>query len=275
MEENKYAVMRQKAKRIRYLTMDCIGTLGVGHVGGALSICDLLAVLYSGAMNVDPKNPKMPDRDRLVLSKGHAGPALYAALANEGFFPLDELKTLNKPNTNLPSHADMNRTKGVDMTVGSLGQGFACAVGIALGSKLNQDGTTIYTIIGDGESEEGLIWEAAMAAKHYELGNFIGFTDYNKMQIDGTIADVAGLDDFQAKWEAFGWTALTVDGHSVEELDAAICYAKSQRCHGKPIMIIMNTVKGKGVRYAENLGYANHNFSINTALKEAILDELR
>lgn len=275
MEEKKYADMRQKAQRIRYLTIDCIATLGVGHVGGALSICDLLAVLYSGHMRVNPADPKMEGRDRLVLSKGHAGPALYAALANEGFFPLEELKTLNKPNTNLPSHADMNLTKGVDMTVGSLGQGFGCAVGIALGSKLSKDDATIYAIIGDGESEEGMIWEAAMAAKHYELSNLIGFTDYNKMQIDGTIDEVAGIDEFQRKWEAFGWTAMTVDGHSVEELDAAIQFAKSLRNQKKPVMIIMNTIKGKGVSYAEQLGCGSHNFAIDEALKESILEEFQ
>lgn len=273
--ERKYDDMRQKAQRIRYLTMDCIGTLGVGHVGGALSICDLLAVLYSGHMRVNPTEPKMEGRDRLVLSKGHAGPVLYAALANEGFFPLSELKTLNKPGTNLPSHADMNRTKGVDMTVGSLGQGFGCAVGIALGSKLSKDDATVYVIIGDGEAEEGMIWEAAMAAKHYELSNLIAFTDYNKMQIDGTLNEVAGIEEFQTKWEAFGWTVMTVDGHCVEELDAAIRFAKSLRNQNKPIMIIMNTVKGKGVAYAESLGCGSHNFPIDPELKETILNELR
>lgn len=178
------AFIAQKAKMIRRLTIDSIGKLGVGHVGGCLSIADLLAVLYYGGyMRVDPKNPKMEGRDRLVISKGHAGPALYATLADRGFFPVEELDTLNRPNTHLPSHCDMLRTPGVDMTAGSLGQGFSCAVGIAIGSKIRGDGARIYVIIGDGESQEGQIWEAAMLAGHKKLDNLIAFTDYNHMPV--------------------------------------------------------------------------------------------
>ena len=273
--DNRRDYLEQKAKRIRQLTISCIASLGVGHVGGALSICDVLAVLYSGAMHVDPANPKMEGRDRLVLSKGHAGPALYAALANEGFFPLDELSTLNKPGTKLPSHADMRLTTGIDMTAGSLGQGFSCAVGIAAGSKLRKDHATIYAIIGDGESQEGTIWEAAMSAAHYQLDNLIAFTDYNHCQIDGTVEDVAGMVRLEEKWNAFGWSTLSIDGHDVMAIEAAIAAAKAQRGLKKPIMIILNTVKGKGVTYAEKLGYASHNFTIDRQLCKEILEELR
>jgi len=273
--DNRREYLENKAKRIRYLTIECIASLGVGHVGGALSIADVLAVLYSGAMHVDPKNPKMEGRDRLVLSKGHAGPALYSALANEGYFPLEELYTLNKPGTNLPSHADMRLTTGVDMTAGSLGQGFSCAVGIAAASKLKKDGATIYAIVGDGESEEGTIWEAGMCAAHYKLDNLIAFTDYNKYQIDGSVLEVGGIENLAEKWTAFGWTVLSVDGHDVIAIEKAIDFAKTQRNQGKPIMIILDTVKGKGVTYAENLKASSHNFAINAELREQILAELR
>jgi len=273
--DNRREYLENKAKRIRYLTIECIASLGVGHVGGALSIAEVLSVLYSGAMHVDPKNPKMEGRDRLVLSKGHAGPALYSALANEGYFPVEELYTLNKPGTRLPSHADMRLTTGVDMTAGSLGQGFSCAVGIAAASKLKKDGATIFAIIGDGESEEGTIWEAGMCAAHYKLDNLIAFTDYNKYQIDGNVLDVGGLMNLAEKWTAFGWTVLSVDGHDVLAIEKAIDFAKTQRNQGKPIMIILDTVKGKGVTYAENLKAGSHNFAINAELREQILAELR
>lgn len=273
--DDRRAFLETKARRIRYLTVDCIASLGVGHVGGALSIAEVLAVLYSGAMRVDPKEPHMEGRDRLVLSKGHAGPALYAALANEGYFPVEELHTLNQPGTHLPSHADMRLTTGVDMTAGSLGQGFSCAVGIAAASKLKGDGATVFTLIGDGESEEGTIWEAAMSAAHYRLDNLIGFTDYNKYQIDGTVLEVGGLTGLEDKWRAFGWTALTVDGHDVIAIENAVNFAKTQRSCGRPVMIILDTVKGKGVAYAERLKAGSHNFAIDGALREQILEELR
>lgn len=274
MDERR-AFLENKARRIRYLTVDCIASLGVGHVGGALSIAEVLAVLYSGAMRVDPKAPRMEGRDRLVLSKGHAGPALYAALANEGYFPLEELHTLNQPGTRLPSHADMRLTPGVDMTAGSLGQGFSCAVGIAAASKLKGDGAAVFALIGDGESEEGAIWEAGMSAAHYRLDNLIAFTDYNKYQIDGTVREVGGLTGLEEKWRAFGWTVLAVDGHDVIALESAVNYAKTQRNGGKPVMIIMDTVKGKGAAYAERLKAGSHNFAIDAALREQILEELR
>ena len=182
--------LKDAARDIRCDTLRCIGHLGVGHIGGCLSVAELLAVLYFEAMKIDPAQPKMPGRDRFICSKGHAGPAVYSALANRGYFDRSELLTLNQGGTNLPSHCDMNRTVGVDMTTGSLGQGFSCAVGVALGSKLEKDGATIYALIGDGESQEGQIWEAAMFAAAKKLDNLIAFTDYNKLQIDDTVAKV-------------------------------------------------------------------------------------
>lgn len=268
-------VVSEKAKLIRRLTMDSIGKLGVGHVGGCLSIADLLAVLYYGGyMNVDPANPKMAGRDRLVLSKGHAGPALYATLASRGFFPVEQLDTLNRPNTNLPSHCDMLRTPGIDMTAGSLGQGFSCAVGIAIGSKLRKDGARIYAVVGDGESQEGQIWEAAMLAAHKKLDNLIAFTDYNHMQIDGTVEQVNSLSDLSEKWRAFGWNVLTVqDGNDVTQIHAALQKALGFQ-NGRPTMLLLETVKGKGVSFVEKAGIGNHNMPITEEQRVQALKEL-
>lgn len=268
------ALVAQKAKRIRLLTMQAIGKLGVGHVGGCLSIADALAVLYYGGhMRVDPRSPCMPGRDRLVLSKGHAGPALYAVLADLGFFPESWLDTLNRPNTNLPSHCDMLRTPGVDMTAGSLGQGFSCAVGIALGARLRQDGARVYAILGDGESQEGQVWEAAMLAAHMGLDNLTGLTDCNRMQIDGLVCDVNGLRDLKAKWDAFGWHVLDVaDGNDVAQIHQALEAAKAVR--GKPAMVLLHTVKGKGVSFAQAAGPANHNMPIGPEQYRQAMAEL-
>lgn len=269
------AFIAQKAKMIRRLTIDSIGKLGVGHVGGCLSIADLLAVLYYGGyMHVDPKNPKMEGRDRLVISKGHAGPALYATLADRGFFPVEELDTLNRPNTHLPSHCDMLRTPGVDMTAGSLGQGFSCAVGIAIGSKIRSDGARIYAIIGDGESQEGQIWEAAMLAGNKKLDNLIAFTDYNHMQIDGTVEEVNDLSDLAAKWRAFNWNVITVkDGNDVLQIHEAMQKALAYE-NGRPVMILLETVKGKGVSFAEKAGAGSHNMPVSEAQRQQALEEL-
>ena len=233
---------------------------------------ELLVVLYEKHMKVDPSNPKMEGRDRLVVSKGHSGPAVYATLCTEGFFDESWLLTLNQPGTNLPSHCDMNKTPGVDMTTGSLGQGFSCAMGIAKASKICKDGATIYTIIGDGESQEGQIWEAAMFAAQQKLDNVIAFTDYNKMQIDGTIDEICGLDPLDEKWRAFGWNVIVVeDGNDVEQIDDAINCAKHS---SKPSMIILNTIKGKGISFVEKAGVANHSMPISKEEMEAGLAEL-
>ena len=242
--------MDEICKQIRRMTLECIGSIGSGHIGGSMSIVELLRVLYFDKMNVDPKNPKMEGRDRLIVSKGHAGPAVYATLALKGFFPKEWLYTLNRFGTNLPSHCDMNKTPGVDMTAGSLGQGFSCAVGVAIGSKLKKDGATIYAIVGDGESQEGQIWEAAMLGAQKKLDNLIAFTDKNNMQLDGYTDDINSLGDLKAKWRAFGWYTQEIDGHDCEAISAAIDRAKAKK--GKPSMIILDTIKGKGVSFMED-----------------------
>jgi transketolase len=266
MKEKEFKDLAAAAKEIRKLTIDAIGFLGVGHIGGALSIADILALLYFKHMHVDPKNPGMKDRDRLVLSKGHAGPALYSTLALKGFFPLEWLRTLNKGGTNLPSHCDRNKTPGIDMTTGSLGQGLSSAVGIALGCRLDGSSRYVYAIIGDGESNEGQVWEAAMSARQFKLSKLIAFTDYNKMQIDGYTKDIMDLEDLSAKWSSFGWFTQRVDGHDFKAMDSAIEAAKKQT--EKPSMIILDTIKGKGADFAEGKP-TNHNmaYDMETAKK--------
>lgn len=266
--EQTFKWLRQTATQIRKLTLQCIGELGVGHIGGSLSLCELLSVLYFKAMRVDPKNPNWEDRDRFVLSKGHGGPAVYATLALKGFIPLSELSTLNRPNTNLPSHCDRLRTPGVDMSTGSLGQGFSCAVGMAVAGKLDQRDLYIYTVLGDGESQEGQVWEAAMLAGSRQLDNLIAFTDYNKMQLDGCIEEINGLYPLDQKWQAFNWHVQTVDGHDVAAIWKAIDNAK--KIKGRPSMIILDTVKGKGGYFCENL-VASHNMAVTEEMwKKAV-----
>ena len=265
--------MDEICKEIRRMTVECIGSIGSGHIGGSMSIVELLKVLYYDKMNVDPANPKMEGRDRLVVSKGHAGPAVYATLALKGFFPKEWLYTLNTLGTNLPSHVDMNKTPGVDMTAGSLGQGFSCAVGIAIGSKLKKDKATIYSIVGDGESQEGQIWEAAMLAASKKLDNMIAFTDKNNMQLDGLTDDVNSLGNLKAKWQAFGWYTQEIDGHDCEAISAAIDRAKAKK--GQPSMIILDTIKGKGVSFAEAAGYKCHSMSMGKENVETALAELQ
>ena len=268
--------IKEVCKDIRCDIMTSIGHLGVGHIGGCLSVVEVLAVLYFQEMNIDPANPRMPGRDRLVCSKGHAGPAVYATLANRGYFPKSELLTLNQGGTHLPSHCDMNLTTGIDMTTGSLGQGFSCAVGVALGSKLEQDGATIYTIIGDGESQEGQIWEAAMFAAAKKLDNLIAFTDYNKLQIDDCVAKVNDIAPLDEKWAAFGWNVIDVeDGNDVDQVSEAVRHAKLGIGGGKPTMVILNTRKGCGVKWIEDLGAANHNANISEEQAQAAIAEIR
>ena len=269
--------LKDVAREIRCDVIRAIGHLGVGHIGGCLSVVELMAVLYFEAMeHIDPKDPGKPGRDRFVCSKGHAGPAVYAALANRGYFDKELLLTLNQGGTNLPSHCDMNRTPGVDMTTGSLGQGFSCAVGAALGAKLAKDGARVYALIGDGESQEGQIWEAAMFAAAKKLDNLIGFTDYNKLQIDGPVAavnDVAPLGD---KWAAFGWNVIEIaEGNDVEAVSAAVKQAKGNLGSGKPTMVILHTVKGCGMQWAVDLGPANHNVAVPMEAAEAAIRALR
>ena len=261
--------LEQIAKEIRILTVKCIASLGSGHIGGSMSIVDVLTALYYKEMNVDPKNPLMEGRDRLVVSKGHAGPAVYATLAHKGYFPESELYTLNKYGTNLPSHCDMNKTPGVDMTTGSLGQGLSCALGLALGSKIKNDNATIYAIIGDGESQEGQIWEAAFFASHKKLDNLIVFLDYNKMQLDGTLEEVNDSGNMYDKFKSFGFDTYSIDGHNIDEIIATIEKAKTVK--GMPHMIVLNTIKGKGVSFAEAAKANSHSMPVSKeALEEAI-----
>lgn len=268
---NKIQMLQEKANTIRKLTIQEIGELGVGHIGGCLSLCEVLSALYFDVMNVDVENPKMEDRDRFVLSKGHGGPAVYAALALKGFLKQEELATLNRPNTHLPSHCDRNLTNGIDMTTGSLGQGFSAAVGMATAAHMDHKELFVYTIIGDGESQEGQIWEAAMFAASRQLDHLIAFTDYNKMQLDGMIENVNGLYPLDKKWEAFGWHVQSVDGHNIAEILNAIDNAK--KIPGRPSMILLNTIKGKGGYFCENM-VKSHNMQITPEMWKKAVDLL-
>lgn len=241
--------MNEFAACIRIGTLRELARLGFGHIGGSMSIAETLAVLYGGAMHIDPKNPGWKDRDWLVMSKGHAGPALYATLALKGYFPLDMLYTLNQGGTNLPSHCDRNRTPGIDMTTGSLGQGMSTAIGVTLGNKLDGRDSYTYLILGDGELDEGQVWEGALFANHYKLDNLIAFVDCNKQQLDGYTADVMELGDIAAKFASFGWHTQHIDGHDTVKIDEAIKNAKKAK--GKPSVIVLETVKGKDCTFAE------------------------
>ena len=253
------AELEEKAKEIRKLTLTCIGKLGMGHVGGSLSIADLLAVLYFDRMRVDPARPDWPERDRLVVSKGHAGPAVYAALALKGYFDVSWLDTLNRPHTRLPSHCDMNRTPGIDMTTGSLGQGLSAAVGMALASRLDGNPCRIFAILGDGDNQEGQTWEAAMFAAQKGLDHLIVFTDKNDLQIDDCVDNINTLGDLAARWRAFGWHALDVaDGHDAGAIRTAMDQADPACSGGKPTMIVLHTVKGKGAAFAEGRLDSHH-----------------
>ena len=263
--------LKEVSKDIRCDVLSSIAHVGVGHLGGSLSIVDVLTVLYFEAMKVDPQDPRMPGRDRFVCSKGHAGPAVYATLSRRGFFERERLFVLNDGGAGMPSHCDMH-IPGVDMTAGSLGQGFSCAVGMALGSMLEDDAATVYALLGDGESQEGQIWESAMFAASRKLDNLIAFTDYNKLQSDGTVAQINDLAPLGAKWAAFGWNVIDVaNGNDVDEISAAVKQAKTNRGSGKPTMVILNTVKGCGVQWIVDLGFASHSCNINEEqLKAAI-----
>ena len=263
-------------KDIRKLIIKSIASIGSGHVGGSLSIVEVLTVLYFREMNIDPNNPKMEGRDRLIVSKGHSGPGVYATLARRGYFPEEKLYTLNKIGTDLPSHCDMNKTVGVDMTTGSLGQGFSSAVGAALGSKIKNDGATIYCIIGDGESDEGQVWEAAMFASYAKLNNLVVFLDYNKMQIDGYVKDNKHPADVIRKWDSFGFYTQYVNGHDMKAIVQALDNVKAYRQEkgDKPNMIILDTVKGKGVSFAEKALVGSHSMPVTKELMEQALKEL-
>lgn len=260
------------SKKIQMKTIETIASIGIGHVGGALSIADLLAVLYGKQMRIDPENPGWEERDWLVVSKGHAGPAVYSALALKGYFPMEQLHTLNQCGTHLPSHCDRNLTTGIDITTGSLGQGASSAAGVALGLKMSGKDSRVYLILGDGEIEEGQVWEMAMFAAAKKLGNMIAFVDNNKLQIDGEVEELCALGDIAQKFRAFGWNACKVNGHDVEQIDAAIEEAKKQT--DKPSMIVLDTIKGKG--WSETEGKTgSHSRTIGEQDKENALKEMR
>lgn len=260
--------LEEFAQQIRIATLEQLGHLGFGHVGGAMSIVELLAVLYGKVMRVRPEEPRWEDRDWLVLSKGHAGPALYAALALRGFFPQEMLQTLNQGGTCLPSHADGNRTPGVDMTTGSLGQGMSTGLGVALGLKMNGKESFVYIVLGDGECQEGQVWEGVLYGGNAKLDNLIVFVDYNKQQLDGYVDKINPLGDLKGKWEAFGWHAQEVDGHDVAQIYNAITDAQAVK--GASSVIILHTIKGKGCSFAEGVELNHHMRFTQDQVQEAI-----
>ena len=251
MDSLKKEMLQKKAAGIRVDIMEMLCEAGSGHPGGSLSIADIFAYLYfSGELKLDPKNPLMKDRDRVILSKGHACPVLYSTLIEKGYIDRSNLKTLRKFGSILQGHPDMKKVPGVDMSTGSLGQGLSVGVGMALGLRLDNSPANIFVIIGDGESEEGQIWEAAMAAAHYKLGNIIGILDKNGLQIDGFTKDIMNSEPIADKWRAFGWKVIEISAHNFDEIENAISKAKEFK--DGPVMIIADSVKGKGVSFMEN-----------------------
>ena len=242
--------LKEKAARIRYDIISMIGEAGSGHPGGSLSIVELLTALYGYILNVDPRNPQKLERDRLILSKGHAAPALYAVLAAYGFFPCSELRNFRRLGSPLQGHPGMRKLPGIEISTGSLGQGLSVANGMALAAKLNAESWRVFVILGDGEIQEGQIWEAAMTAAHYRLDNVIAFLDYNRLQIDGSTSEVMSLGSPAEKWRAFGWDVTEIDGHNFQEIIDAV--ERTRQSKGRPSMIIAHTVKGKGVSFMEN-----------------------
>lgn len=263
--------MQQVASQIRQDIVSMVNAAGSGHPGGSLSAADLLTVLYFDVMNVNPEEPKKADRDRFVLSKGHAAPVLYATLARKGYFDPKELVQLRKMGHMLQGHPNMTYIPGVDMSTGSLGQGFSAAVGMALSAKLDNADFRTYALLGDGELNEGLIWEAAMSAAHYKLDNICAILDYNGLQIDGLNEDVMGIKPVDSKFESFGWHVIHVDGHDLEAIQAAFEEAKNVK--GKPSVLIAKTVKGKGVSFMENEG-SWHGTAPNKEQTEQAIAEL-
>lgn len=242
--------LKKIANDIRIDIIKQVYNAGSGHPGGSLSCVDILTVLYFNQMNINEKEPKAPSRDRFVLSKGHCAPALYACLAKKGFFDKEKLEGFRKINGELQGHPDKNKVCGIDMSTGSLGQGLSVANGMALASKINHDGYRVYCLLGDGEIEEGQVWEAAMTASKYKLDNLCAIVDYNNLQIDGTVEEVKGLNNLEGKFKSFGFNTIVIDGHNMEQLIDSFETAKISK--GKPTVIIAKTIKGKGVSFMEN-----------------------
>jgi len=250
MENERRRELERTAAQIRKETLQSIRTAGSGHIGGSFSIAELLSVLYFGEMNIDPKNPKMENRDRLVLSKGHCAPAVYTTLALKGYFPVEDLATLRKPDSYLSGHIEMKHVPGVDMSAGSLGQGLSVAVGMSLSAKTYQKFYRTYCILGDGEIQEGQVWEAAMSAGQFKLDNLVAIVDNNSLQLDGTVEEIMSPYPIDKKFESFHWNTIVIDGHDVEAIEDALKEAKTVT--GRPTAIIARTKKGKGSVVFEN-----------------------
>ncbi len=278
MDANIKKQLQIKACKVRMGIIEGVYNAKSGHPGGSLSVADILTYLYFEHMNIDPKNPKWEDRDRFVLSKGHTAPALYAVLAHRGFFPVEELKTLRKPGSMLQGHPSMKLTPGIDMSTGSLGQGISTAVGMALGAKLGEKSNRVFTVLGDGEIQEGQVWEAAMFASAKGLDNLVAVVDNNNLQIDGSVSEVNSPYPIPEKFRAFGWNVIEIHAHSFDEIDAAFNAAAEFK--GKPTAIIAKSVKGKGVSFMEDQcswhGAAPNEEQYNQAMAElqAALAEL-
>lgn len=262
--------LRLQAKEIRKEILLMTHKAGSGHPGGSLSAADIVTALYFHVMNIDPANPKWEDRDRFVLSKGHAAPVLYAALAEQGYFPKEDLNRLRQMDQHLQGHPDMKGTPGVDMTTGSLGQGISAAVGMALAGKLDQKGYRVYAVLGDGEMQEGQVWEALMSAAHYRLDNLIAVLDHNRIQLVGPTSDIMTVSPAAEKIRAFGWHVIEIDGHDMREILDALHTAQSVT--GKPVMIVADTVKGKGVSFMENTAAWHGNAPGDADLEKALAE---
>ena len=273
MTDNERIELKKTACRVRMGIIEAVHGAKAGHPGGSLSAADVFTYLYFKEMNIDPENPKAPERDRFVLSKGHTAPGLYSALANRGFFPVEDLPTLRHIDSYLQGHPNMNTVPGVDMSTGSLGQGISCAAGMALGAKYkNQKDVRVYTLLGDGEIEEGQVWEAAMFAAHYKLDNLCVIVDNNGLQIDGPITEVMSPYPIAEKFEAFGFGVKEINGHCFNEIEAAFEEARATK--DKPFAIILKTTKGKGVSYMENsVGW--HGKAPNDEEYAQAMDELK
>jgi len=270
MDEGTRKRLESTAASLRRDVITMVAEAGSGHPGGSLSSAEIITTLFFDTMRHDPSNPDWDERDRFILSKGHACPVVYAALAESGYFPVDELKTLRKMGSRLQGHPDRHKAPGLEASTGSLGQGLSIASGIALGLRMDGKKNKVYCLMGDGELDEGQIWEAAMSASHYHLDNLCGIVDRNGLQIDGRTCDVKSLEPLADKWKAFGWHVIEVDGHSVDDLVSA--FGRFRHSHFKPTVIIANTVKGKGVSYMENVagwhGKAPSSEQADQALRE-------
>jgi transketolase len=251
LDKAKLQMLQDKARDLRMEAIKMIHTAKSGHPGGSLSIADVVTVLYFDEMRVDPQNPTWEDRDRFILSKGHTCPIWYAVLAEKGFFSKEELATLRKLGSMLQGHPDMKKVPGIDMTTGSLGNGLGIGAGMAKAAKINKKNYRVYVAVGDGEVQEGAIWEAAMSAAHYKLDNLTVIVDHNNLQVDGFVSDIMAIDPIDAKFKAFGFEVLNIDGHDIGQICEA--FAKARQIKGKPTCIIAKTIKGKGVSYMENV----------------------